>query len=109
MGDGLNLLKGTVELLVLRALAAGPRHGYGVAEWIEGATGGEVLVEEGTLYPALHRLQRKGLVTGEWGTSDNNRRARFYRLTPLGRERLGDETREWESYAGAVLRALRAR
>lgn len=109
MGDGLNLLKGTVELLVLRALAAGPRHGYGVAEWIGGATGGEVLVEEGTLYPALHRLQRKGLVTGEWGTSDNNRRARFYRLTPLGRERLGDETREWESYAGAVLRALRAR
>lgn len=109
MGDGLNLLKGTVELLVLRALAAGPRHGYGVAEWIEGATAGEVLVEEGTLYPALHRLQRKGLVTGEWGTSDNNRRARFYRLTPLGRQRLGDETREWESYAGAVLRALRAR
>ncbi len=106
MGDGLNLLKGTVELLILRALRDGPRHGYGVAQWIEGATGGELLLEEGTLYPALHRLQRKGLVTGEWGASENNRRARFYELTAAGRKVLGREASEWEAYAGAVLRAL---
>lgn len=106
MGDGLNLLKGTVELLILRALSEGPRHGYGVAQWIDGATGGEVLLEEGTLYPALHRLQRKGFVEGEWGISDNNRRARYYQLTPRGRGALGTETSEWRAYAGAVLRAL---
>lgn len=106
MGDGLNLLKGTVELLILKSLGEGPRHGYAIAQWIEGATGGEVLLEEGTLYPALHRLQRKGDILGEWGTSENNRRARFYRLTARGRKGLGTGAREWQAYAGAVLRAL---
>ena len=106
MGDGLNLLKGTVELLILKALSGGPHHGYGVAQWIDGATGGQVLLEEGTLYPALHRLQRKGFVEGEWGTSDHNRRARYYHLTSRGRKALGAEATEWEAYAGAVLQAL---
>lgn len=106
MTDSLHLLKGTVDVLILRALVDGARHGYGVAEWIEEVTRGTLLLEEGTLYPALHRLQRKRLIEGEWGISDNNRRAKFYRLTTTGRKRLERDTADWARYARAVGRAL---
>ena len=106
MTDSINLIKGTVDVLILRALEAEPRHGYGVAEWIDDVTDGTLLLEEGTLYPALHRLQRKRLVDAEWGLSDNNRRAKYYRLTPAGRKRLVRDTADWSRYARAVGQAL---
>lgn len=106
MTDSLHLLKGTVDVLILRALEAGPRHGYAVAEWIEQVSDGTLLLEEGTLYPALHRLQRKRLVDAEWGLSDNNRKAKFYRLTDAGVRRLHRDTADWARYAAAVGRAL---
>jgi PadR family transcriptional regulator, regulatory protein PadR len=108
MTDNLNLLKGTVDLLILKALEAGPRHGYAVAEWIGSVTDGTLLMEEGTLYPALHRLERKRLIEAEWGLSENNRRAKFYRLTSAGRARLAADARDWARYAAAVGRALAA-
>ena len=104
----LNVLRGSLDLLILKALSWGPRHGYGVVEWIEHATDATFLIEEGTLYPALHRLERKGWVSAEWGVSDNNRRAKFYRLTPQGRTQLGSEAPLWHRYADAIARALRA-
>jgi transcriptional regulator len=79
------LVQGTLEMLVLKALAWGPRHGFGVARWIEQVTDDRLTVEEGALYPALHRMRRRGWVEAEWGVSDNNRRARYYRLTRKGR------------------------
>jgi transcriptional regulator len=104
----LTLLKGTVDLLILAALGEGElRHGYGIAEWIERSTGGDLLLEEGTLYPALHRLQRKGLLSSEWGTSENNRRARFYRLTRRGEAARVNALKEWDRYARAVSAALK--
>jgi transcriptional regulator len=106
MTDNLNLMKGTVDLLILKALEPEPRHGYAVAEWIDGATRGTLQVEEGTLYPALHRLERKRLVEAEWGVSENNRRAKYYRLTAAGRRRLAEDARDWSRYADAVGRAL---
>lgn len=103
----LALLKGTVDLLILAALDAGePLHGYGIAEWIERTTGGTLLLEEGTLYPALHRLRRQDLIESEWGTSENNRRAKFYRLTLEGRRRRREGAAEWDRYAAAVAAAL---
>ena len=103
----LALLKGTVDLLILAALDADePLHGYAVAEWIERRTGGTLLLEEGTLYPALHRMGRQGLIEAEWGVSDNNRRARFYRLTAAGRARHQQNAAEWGRYAQAVAAAL---
>ena len=101
-----NLLRGALDVLILRALADEPRHGYGVAEWIETATDETVLLEEGTLYPALHRLDGKGWLRAEWGRSENNRRAKFYRLTPTGRRHLETELRVWEQYTSAIRRAL---
>ena len=106
MTDSLHLLKGTVDVLILRALEHGPRHGYSVAEWIEAVTDGTLAIEEGTLYPALHRLQRKRWIEGEWGLSENNRRAKFYRLTAAGRSRLERATADWARYARAVGLAL---
>lgn len=106
MTDNLSLLKGTVDLLILKGLESGPTHGYAVAEWIGSVTDGTLLMEEGTLYPALHRLERKRLVEAEWGLSENKRRARFYRLTPAGRRRLEAEARDWARYAEAVGQAL---
>lgn len=104
----LTLLKGTVDLLILAALADDvERHGYGIAEWIGASTGGDLLLEEGTLYPALHRLRRKGLIDARWGTSENNRRARFYRLTDKGRKARETGRAQWERYARAVSSALR--
>jgi transcriptional regulator len=98
----LTLVPGTLDLLVLRTLARGPLHGYAVATAIGERTGGELAVEDGALYQALHRLDRQGLVEAEWGPSANNRRARYYTLTADGRKRLREETAAWRRYARAV-------
>lgn len=102
------LLRGTLDLLILKALSWGPRHGYAVADWIEQATGAELLIGEGTLYPALHRLERQGLVEAEWGVSENNRQAKFYRLSRSGRARLMTGTSSWRRFVEAAGRALGA-
>jgi transcriptional regulator len=101
------LLQGTLELLVLKTLSWGPMHGYGIASWIETATGDVLRVEEGSLYPALYRMTRKGWIKGAWGTSENNRRAKFYRLTAKGRKQLDIETSRWDTLARAIARILR--
>lgn len=98
----LNVIQGTLHMLVLRALSGEARHGYQIARWIRQRTSGELEIEEGALYPALHRLSRRGWVAWEWGTSENNRRAKFYRLTAEGRRQLGEETDQWRRYAAAV-------
>lgn len=105
--DG-GLVQGTLDLLVLKALAWGPRHGYAVAEWIQQVTGGDLLVEEGPLYTALHRLERQRLLMSEWGLSESNRRAKYYQLTREGRRQLRAEVSGWERYVRAVSRALAA-
>ena len=101
-----DLLQGTLDLLILKALAKGSLHGYGVAEWIHDSSQDVLRVEEGALYPALHRLELRGLLASEWGTSDNNRRAKFYALTATGRKRLAEETEYWRRMSGAVARIL---
>ncbi len=105
--DG-GLLRGTLDVLILKALTWGPRHGYAVAEWIKAVTDGDLLVEEGPLYTALHRLERNGWLTSEWGYSDNNRKAKYYALSRTGRAELRAEVASWERYAGAVAKALAA-
>jgi transcriptional regulator len=100
------LLQGTLELLVLKTLTWGPMHGYGIASWIEGATGDVLRVEEGSLYPALYRMTRKGWIRGDWGTSENNRRAKFYRLTPEGERQFREQTSGWQRLAAAVSEAV---
>lgn len=100
------LLQGTVELLVLKTLSWGPMHGYGIASWIESATDDVLHVEEGSLYPALYRMARKGWIKAEWGLSDNNRRAKFYHLTAEGRGQFRDQTSGWQRFSGAVSRAV---
>jgi PadR family transcriptional regulator PadR len=102
------LLRGTLDVLILKALTWGPRHGYAVAEWIKAISEADLLVEEGPLYTALHRLEKKGLLVGEWGYSDNNRRAKYYQLSRAGRQQLRAETSAWERYARAVTKALSA-
>ena len=104
----LSLVKGTVDLLILKAVSLEPRHGYAVSEWIESVTDGALLVEEGTLYPALHRLEAKGWVEAEWGLSENNRKAKYYRITPGGRRHLEARTSSWRRYTSAVDDALAA-
>ena len=105
----LNLVRGTLDLLVLKALSFGrPTHGYAVSKWIKEVTAGALLVEEGSLYPALHRLERKGWISAEWGVSATRRRARFYRLTEDGARRLELEVETWRRYAGAIERAVSA-
>ena len=102
----MDILRGTLDLLVLKALEGGPRHGYAVSKWIDGATDGELLVEEGSLYPALHRIQRKGWIESRWGQSETGRRARFYDLTAEGRKRLDEEIAGWWRYSAAIDRAV---
>ncbi|MGH9408616.1 MAG: PadR family transcriptional regulator [Vicinamibacterales bacterium] len=109
MPDEAELLPGTLDLLILKAVSLGPLHGYGVLLRIEQITGGALLVEQGALYPALYRLEHQALLRSEWGTSDNNRRAKFYTLTPAGRRRLKAETDSWNRSAAAMAAALRAR
>src|SRR5262245_737778 len=109
MPDGsVTLLKGSLDLLILRALASGSPHGYGVMRWIEEATGSALQVEEGSLYPALYRLEDRAWVASEWGSSENNRKARYYRLTPKGRAQLKVEAGEFTRFAQAVMQALDA-
>jgi transcriptional regulator len=105
---GQDILRGTLDLLVLRALSWGTSHGYDVARWIEFATEDALAVGEGTLYPALHRLEERGWVVAKWGVSENKRRAKYYSLTPRGRTQLRVETESWTRYAAAVFAALRA-
>ncbi len=102
------LLQGTVELLVLKRLSWGRMHGYGIASWIETATDDVLRVEEGSLYPALYRMVKKGWIEGEWGVSENNRRAKYYRLTKAGRRQFEEQATGWERLSGAVSRAVAA-
>lgn len=108
MDDSTGLLPGTLDLLILKAISLGTLHGYGVLLRIQQITGGALQVQQGALYPALYRLEKQGLIESEWGTSDNNRRAKFYRLTRTGRARLGDEAASWNRIADAITMALRA-
>jgi len=102
------VLPGTLDMLVLKALARGPLHGYDVAEYILTWSGDILRVEEGALYPALHRLELRGLLASEWGVSANNRRAKYYRLTAAGRKQLAAESSEWERLSSAVARVMEA-
>jgi transcriptional regulator len=102
------LLPGTLDLLILKAVSLGPLHGYGVLLRIGQISGQALLIEQGALYPALFRLVRQGLLKASWGTSDNNRRAKFYELTAAGRKRLKEETRDWDRLATAIAAALSA-
>lgn len=101
-----DLLQGTLDLLILKALERGPMHGYAVARTIQQVTDDVLRVEEGSLYPALHRLEERGLVESSWGRSEKMRRARFYTLTEAGARRLSEETAVWSTYADAVARML---
>ena len=107
MADETTVLPGTLDLLIMKAVSLAPEHGYGVLLRIQQITGGALLVEQGALYPALARLEHQGLLDGEWGTSENNRRARFYKLTAAGRKRLKKETEWWDRFALAMTTALR--
>ena len=100
--EELELLRGTLDLLVLRTLSWGPMHGLAVTRWIERVTGSRLQIEEGALYPALHRMEQKGWLEAEWGLTDQNRRAKFYRLTPHGRRQLRLELSRWSRYTEAV-------
>jgi transcriptional regulator len=106
-GESADLLQGTLGVLILRALLGGRTHGYGVARWIEQSTGDVLRIEEGSLYPALRRLEDRRLVKSEWGVSENNRRARFYSITATGRRHLTVESVQWLKFAGAVTAVLR--
>jgi PadR family transcriptional regulator, regulatory protein PadR len=102
-----DLLRSSLDLLVFKALSWGPMHGYAISEWIESASDSLLLIEEGTLYPALHRLERRGWIAAEWGVSDSNRRAKFYKLSPAGRARFRAEAPVWHRHAEAIAVALR--
>ena len=103
-GDGATtpVLKGTLDLMILKALSSGPVHGYGVVQWIKKATAGALDIDDGALYPALHRLVKRGWIEARWGRSDNNRRARFYRLTAEGRRQLDRELSLWSRFSTAL-------
>jgi PadR family transcriptional regulator PadR len=104
--DSGDLLRDTLDLLILKTLSRRPMHGYGIAEYIHQTTEDVLRVEEGALYPALHRLELRGLLASEWGASENNRRAKFYRLTAAGRKRLAGKTAHWTRMSGAIARVL---
>jgi PadR family transcriptional regulator, regulatory protein PadR len=108
MANTAELLPGTLDLLILKSVSLGKLHGYAVLLRIEQITGGALHIQQGALYPALYRLERQGLIDSEWGVSDNNRRAKYYRLTTLGRQRLRDEAAGWNRLADAMAAALRA-
>ena len=101
-----DLLQGTLGILLLKALLNGPAHGYAIARWVEATTGDVLQIEEGSLYPALRRLEDRGWVESDWGLSENNRRARFYSVTPAGKAHLRAEAKIWMRYATAVTRVL---
>lgn len=101
-----DFLHGTLDTLILKTLAGGPMHGYAIGKWIEDTTGAAIELEEGTLYPALYRLEKRGLLDAEWGTSELGRRAKFYRLTRAGRQHLVSHTAAWADFSAAVNRVL---
>ncbi len=103
-----DLLQGTLDLLVLKAVSLGPLHGYGVLLRIQQLSGEELVIQQGSLYPALYRLEHQGSITSEWGESENNRKAKFYKLTRSGRERLAGETEKWNRMAGIIGSILHA-
>jgi PadR family transcriptional regulator PadR len=100
------LLHGTLETLILKTVARAPRHGYAIARWLEDHTGDVLQIEDGSMYPALYRMEQRGWVQAEWGTSESGRKAKFYRITPLGRKRLAARTEEWAKFASAVSKVL---
>jgi PadR family transcriptional regulator, regulatory protein PadR len=102
------ILPGTLDLLILKAVSLGRLHGYGVLLRIEQISGGALQIQQGALYPALYRLEHQGLILSEWGVSDNNRKAKYYKLSALGRRRLGEETTSWNQLAEAIARSLAA-
>jgi len=104
--DDLQLLQGTLDLLILRALSNGPQHGYAIAKWIGGATDDALHIEEGSLYPALYRLEERGWLASSWQKSETGRRARVYRLTARGRRALGQETSQWQAFVAAMAKVL---
>jgi transcriptional regulator len=103
-----DLLQGTLDVLILKTLSWGPMHGFGVARSIQRVTDDTLQIEEGSLYPALHRMERRGWIEAEWGVSENNRKAKFYRLTAAGRRQLRAEASAWEAFATAVAKVLQA-
>ena len=103
---GVDLLQGTLDVLILKTLAAGPRHGWGVSQRIQQVSQDVLHVNQGSLYPALYRLEEEGWIAAEWGTSENNRRAKYYTLTRSGTKRLAEETANWDRLAAAVTRVL---
>ena len=105
---GIDLLQGTLDLMILKAVSLGPLHGYGVLLRIQQISGEELVIQQGSLYPALYRLEHQGAITSEWGESDNNRKAKYYSLTAAGRERLVEETDKWDRMAGIIGTVLRA-
>jgi transcriptional regulator len=104
----LSLLQGTLDVLVLKSLIFGPRHGFAVARWIRDTTESELEIEEGALYTSLHRMEKRGWLDAEWGQSENNRRAKYYALTPEGRKQLKAGAQSWTRYAQAVFKVLAA-
>ena len=105
-GTHLDLVQGTLDVLILKTLSWAPMHGYAIARWIKERTDAVILVEEGALYPALHRLERRGLIDAEWGVSENNRKAKYYQLTARGRQQLRAEMSAWSRYVEAVGKVL---
>ena len=108
MHDPTDVLKGTLDLMILKALSRGALHGYGVVRWIRSTTDEALQVEDGALYPALHRLERRGWVVAEWGLSENNRRAKYYELTSAGRRQLERELKTWTRFSEALQKIIRA-
>ena len=106
MNDRIELPQGTLDLLILRTLALEPQHGWGISERVQQMSSDVLRIQQGSLYPALHRLERRGWIKAYWGTSDNNRRAKYYALTATGRKRLAEETEYWRRMSGAVARVL---
>jgi PadR family transcriptional regulator PadR len=100
------LLHGTLDTLILKTVATGPRHGYAIARWLEASTGDVLQLEDGSLYPALYRMEQRGWLHAEWGTSELGRKAKFYRITPAGRKRLAASVAEWARFSAAISRVL---
>jgi transcriptional regulator len=107
MGKQIDLLQGTLDMLILKAVSLGPLHGYGVLLRIQQISGEQLEIQQGSLYPALYRLEHQGLITSEWGESDNNRKAKFYRLTAAGRRQLQSQTEKWNRMASLIASILR--